>query len=107
MGDASESQRVVNNSPQQPYDKSGMHDFNTDMGLKSFVSDFCHGNKDACILAVLANWRGDDALSWFTAEVTGIPLVDGWGPSIVSGGGTASARHATDNTSVPTDTKKN
>jgi hypothetical protein len=52
----------------------------------------------------LANWRGDDALSWFAAEVTGIPLVDGWGPSIVSGGGTASARHATDNTSVPADT---
>jgi hypothetical protein len=61
------------------YDKSGQHDFNTDEGLEDFVVNFAQGNKDACYLAVLANFRGDEALEHFSAELPeDIEIVDGF-----------------------------
>jgi hypothetical protein len=61
------------------YDRSGNHDFNSEEGLEEFVSKFAHGNRDCCFLAALANWRGDDALEWFSADLPqNIEVVDGF-----------------------------
>ena len=60
------------------YDKSGNHDFNTEEGLDEFVSKFAHGSRGCCFLAALANWRGDEALEWFSADSpNNIEVVDG------------------------------
>jgi hypothetical protein len=61
------------------YDRSGKHDFDSEEGLEEFVSSYCHGNRDCCFLAVLANWRGDSALDWFSAELPkDVEVVDGF-----------------------------
>ena len=61
------------------YDRSGHHEFNSEEGLTEFVTSFCHGNRDCCFLAVLANWRGDSALEWFCGELPqNVEVVDGF-----------------------------
>jgi hypothetical protein len=45
-------------------------------------SQFAHGSRDCCFLAALANWRGDDALEWFSADLPkNIEVVDGFDES--------------------------
>ena len=62
------------------HDKSGMHQFDSMAGLTEFIENFAHGQKDACFLAGLAQWRGDSALEWFSADLpTTVPLLDGFG----------------------------
>ena len=74
------------------YDKSGNHDFNTEEGLDEFVTKFAHGSRDCCFLAALANWRGDDALEWFRADLpNNIEVVDGFDASPMQTGDTLSA----------------
>jgi hypothetical protein len=64
------------------YDRSGSHDFDTQDGLQEFVTKIAHGNRDWCYLAVLANWRGDDALEWSSASLpNNIEVVDGFNES--------------------------
>jgi hypothetical protein len=61
------------------YDRSGHHEFDSEEGLTEFVTSFCHGNRDCCFLAVLANWRGDSALEWFSGELPqNVEVVDGF-----------------------------
>ena len=60
------------------FDRSGDHDFNSEEGLAVFVNNYCHGNKDCCFLAVLANWRGNSAMEWFSGQLpSNIQVVDG------------------------------
>ena len=48
------------------FDRPGDHDFN-----------YCHGNKDCCFLAVLASWRGNSAMEWFSGQLpSNIQVVD-------------------------------
>ena len=61
------------------YDRSGHHEFDSEEGLTEFVTSFCHGNRDCCFLAVLANWRGDSALEWFCGALPqNVEVVDGF-----------------------------
>jgi len=62
-------------------DKSGQHDFSME-GLEEFVRKFSFGQKDVEYLALLACWRGDDALEWFSGKLPShITTVDGFGDS--------------------------
>jgi hypothetical protein len=64
------------------YDTSGSHEFDSQEGLEEFITNFAHGNRDCCFLAVLANWRGDDALEWFSADLPkDVEIVDGFDES--------------------------
>ena len=61
------------------YDKSGSHEFNSEEGLKEFVTKFAQGNCDCCFLAAPVSWRGDDAMEWFSGSLPkDVEVVDGW-----------------------------